>query len=346
MKSSNDMAAGRRLGRLSLLAALLAGGMGGAHAATTVFSYTGADQVYVVPSGVTKINVKAWGAGGAGGEPYLSDVGGGGGFVSGTLNVTPGEQLTIIVGGGGESGPGSGAYGGGGPKTVCGAGPGGRGGGRSAVRRASNAEVITAGAGGGGGRSATGYPPAHGGAGGGLAGAPSPWPGYSGDPGTQTQGGAGYGAGQPGGAFVGGDAPPQDDCGNGAGGGGYFGGGGGTDVGDGGGGGGSSLVPSGGTTVAGNGQTAANITDPDYANDAGRGGGPLAAGFPGRVVIQTFEIGGTVTEVGLQFVDCTNATTGQHFTLRMKQGTAWNCTAAGLVAHPGDKIVMRLTGKH
>src|ERR1019366_1908937 len=33
----------------------------------TVFIYTGADQSYTVPAGVTSINVKMWGGGGGGG---------------------------------------------------------------------------------------------------------------------------------------------------------------------------------------------------------------------------------------------------------------------------------------
>src|SRR5262249_32763590 len=75
-----------------------------AQADVFVFSYTGTDQTWTVPAGVAQITVKAWGAGGAGGNYIFNDIGGGGGFVTGTLDVTPGEQLTIIVGGGGQPG--------------------------------------------------------------------------------------------------------------------------------------------------------------------------------------------------------------------------------------------------
>src|SRR5881394_4009110 len=77
-------------------------------AQTTVFSYTGSLQSYTVPDGITSLDVKLWGAGG-------NDWGGGGAFISGSLAVTPGEVLSILVGGGGGTGPiGSGAFGGGG----------------------------------------------------------------------------------------------------------------------------------------------------------------------------------------------------------------------------------------
>lgn len=119
-----------------------------ATAGATVFNFVGADQSFVVPAGITQITVKAWGAGGAGGNYVYDDIGGGGGFVTGILNVTPGEQLTVVVGGGGQPGAGLGAYGGGGDKAC---GLGGRGGGRSAVINSLSEELITAGAGGGGG---------------------------------------------------------------------------------------------------------------------------------------------------------------------------------------------------
>src|SRR5437867_160498 len=217
----------------------------------------------------------------AGGNYVNDDIGGGGGFVTGTLNVTPGEQLTIIVGGGGQPGAGPGAYGGGGGKAC---GSGGRGGGRSAIRDSSAIELITAGAGGGGGGSATATE-ARGGGGGGLSGTPSTWPGFDGDPGTQTAGGAGYGEGRPGGQFFGGDAGCRDNGTNGSGGSGYYGGGGGTDLGDGGGGGGASLVPIGGNTVAAHDDIPGNSSDHDYADNAGHGGPKGGAGNRGRGVI-------------------------------------------------------------
>ncbi|MEJ8561057.1 hypothetical protein QTO30_07345 [Yoonia sp. GPGPB17] len=69
-----------------------------------VFGYTGADQTFTVPQGVRTIDVKVWGAGGGGsreGQPFST--GGAGAFVSGTIPVTAGDQLTIVVGQGGRS---------------------------------------------------------------------------------------------------------------------------------------------------------------------------------------------------------------------------------------------------
>ena len=45
------------------------------------FLYTGADQTFVVPPGVTMVNVKLWGAGGGGGiaDRAAADSSGGGG---------------------------------------------------------------------------------------------------------------------------------------------------------------------------------------------------------------------------------------------------------------------------
>jgi len=115
----------------------------------------GVDQKFNVPEGVTKIFVKVWGAGGAGGTQggwgYGSD-GGGGGFSRGVLTVTPGETLTIIVGQGGAVHQTGIGYAGGGAATAnnqdnryCGGG-----GGRSAVVREKD-ELVVAGGGGGGG---------------------------------------------------------------------------------------------------------------------------------------------------------------------------------------------------
>ena len=184
-----------------------------ARAGSQAFSYTGANQTFTVPPGVTSLTVKLWGAGGAG-----AGLGGGSGaFVTGALTVTPGETLTLIVGGGGvysDSG-GLGGFGGGGYGTLSG------GGGRSAIRNSSNVELVTAGAGGGG---RAGF-----GGGGGLSTGGNGSSDGSGFGGTQSAGGAGgnyFGLhfGGAGSAFQGGNgsgpgSPP-------GGGGGYFGGGG------------------------------------------------------------------------------------------------------------------------
>ncbi|HYV91679.1 MAG TPA: fibronectin type III domain-containing protein, partial [Chitinophagales bacterium] len=208
---------------------------------TTLAENSGADQYFTVPDGVTQLTVKLWGAGGAGGnyDPCPA-YGGGGGYVTGTIIVTPGETLTIVVGGKGETGSGAGAYGGGGGKQ---SGAGGRGGGRSAVVRGDD-DIITAGGGGGGGGGcyAEGETISRGGGGGGIEGTPSYWVPYSGEPGTNSHpGAAGYNpfqgtfGGNPGIGHDGGYAGIGDNGYNGSGGGGYYGGGSGTDWGDGGG---------------------------------------------------------------------------------------------------------------
>ena len=121
----------------------------------TIFTYTGADQVYVVPAGVTSVTLFMWAAGGAGGSAGFK--GGAGAALTGTLTVSPGETLTVMVGqsGGRNDWPGlpsPATYGGGGDalSTVNGGPYGGTGGGRSAIRRAG-ADVVTVGGGGAGG---------------------------------------------------------------------------------------------------------------------------------------------------------------------------------------------------
>lgn len=129
----------------------------------TAYGYTGYDQTYTVPTGVTSITVKIWGAGGGAAQynsTYPTSSGGAGGFVSGTITVQPSQILTLIVGQGGMSGTtfasnipstsynyGGGSY----PYTVSQSSSyGGAGGGRSEIQL--NGQIIaTAGGGGGGG---------------------------------------------------------------------------------------------------------------------------------------------------------------------------------------------------
>ena len=263
------------------------------------FTFTGSDQTFTVPSGVTNLSVKIWGAGGGGGRD--SHKGGAGGYTSGNLSVTPGESLTIIVGQGGiiHSGYplsrdyryGGGASGGGGStynNTF------GSGGGRSAIRRGSN-ELATAGGGGGGGYGQDG------GNAGGASGLPllgslgSAYPhggstnnngaGPGGTGGTHGQ--AGNESGVAGIQFKGGYAQAINGTSNtesGGGGGGYFGGGGGGDNRGGGGGSGyhgglldgSTLGSSSGTFFP------PNTSDPDYPDAASSGAGTSAVGTAGN----------------------------------------------------------------
>ena len=175
------------------------------------YTYTGSNQSFVVPSGVTSVNVYMWGAGGGAG---LGGGGGAGCYVQGVLPVIPGETLTIVVGqGGGNKARALGkTYGGGGAGGGPDSGrsdiPSSQGGGRSAIVRSST-DLVTAAAGGGGrggrggrGRLVTG----ENGTG-------------SATGGTQTAGGTNNG-----GLYIGGDANQDNSA---AGGSGYYGGGGG-----------------------------------------------------------------------------------------------------------------------
>jgi hypothetical protein len=135
------------------------------------FGYTGAEQCYVVPAGVTEVRVVAVGAPGTDGYTNgrgvvpAAGLGGEGAQVSGVLAVTPAEVLYVEVGGtggyfaqafnGGGSGASEGALGGG--------SGGGAGGGASDVRTVScgtrcpgdaaslASRLLVAGGGGGGG---------------------------------------------------------------------------------------------------------------------------------------------------------------------------------------------------
>jgi hypothetical protein len=204
----------------------------------------GADQTWTVPTGVTQVQFKLWGAGG-GGAGYNGDAaqswpgrggmtfsynefGGSGGYASGFRNVTPGETFTIRVGGGGyavpatASGNDAGGFGGGANGKQ---GHGGGGGSFVFSGGTTFANVVAAAGGGGGGAYI-----APGGAGGGTSGIGGYFgnPVYGGTGGTQSAGGSSptvngvrtYGSQLTGGA-VAGDA-------GGGGGGGYYGGGGGT----------------------------------------------------------------------------------------------------------------------
>jgi len=218
------------------------------------FSFTGEPQTFVVPEGVTSLEVIAKAASG-GKQGFRSDSFlGKGGKVTTTLSVTPGQTLHLYIGGAGKYptvfGDISGGFNGGGENGRC---CGGGGGGATDIRVGgidlSNRVVV---AGGGGGATENGTAGGHGGgldgaAGGGLN------PNEGGGGGSQTAGGvAGTGDmsqgdgfdGFPGGLGVGGGGgrnPVLTDVGygTGGGGGGYYGGGGGGTYGGAGGGGSS-----------------------------------------------------------------------------------------------------------
>ena len=224
-----------------------------ANAVTVTFSYTGSQETWTVPNGVTSITVDAYGAGGG---DSGSKSGGNGARVQTTLTVTPGNVLYISVG---ETGwdaahatPTT-SFGGGGKGGASNIGTysGGSGGGRTEISTtvAPTGSIMVAA--GGGGASAAG----NGGSGGqtGSDGVGT----HKGLGGSQSAGGA-AGAGNTGrdssagSAYTGGTggrtANYRNQYGGGGGGGGYYGGGGGgagtSGSYSGGGGGGSSYVDS------------------------------------------------------------------------------------------------------
>ncbi len=138
------------------------------------FPYSGGIQSWTVPGGVNLIFAKIWGAGGGSAFSTGDGPGGGGGFVSGFINVTPGSKIYIVVGGGGaggtnSSGVGSSAYGGGGkPGQLYSGGGGGYSGIFNSSTIAQSTALAIAGGGGGGGKNSIGF---SGGGGGGLVGA-------------------------------------------------------------------------------------------------------------------------------------------------------------------------------
>lgn len=226
------------LGALAVLPGTASAGV-----ASQTFSYTGRQQVFTVPSGVSAVSVTAIGSAGA---PSGGVAGGEADEVTGTIAVAPGSTLYVEVGGvgcnGGGAAGGSGAGAGGGASDVrtvsigtssfCGAQP---------SASLSSRLLVAAGGGGAGAGGAGGAAGQSGG-------------GAGGGGGTGSGGGAGGGGGANAGGLgtggAGAHAGLLSGPGGGGGGGLYGGGGGGP---DGGGGGGSDLVPTEATSA----QTAA-----------------------------------------------------------------------------------------
>ncbi|XLQ19915.1 MAG: hypothetical protein ACKUBY_05015 [Candidatus Moraniibacteriota bacterium] len=254
----------------------------GCQPGSQVFEYSGINQNFTVPTGCDSIQIKAWGGGGAGEDPWASSScpsgtgypGGGAGYATGTFNVIPGSAFTVIVAGGGHDG-GAGGFGGGGSGR---AGGGGRSG---IIRNSDSTEIITAGGGGAGGTKAEDGTcfnkcSGAGGAGGGLIGSA----------GAGCDGGAGGTQSSGAGQFIGGDG----DGGGGGGGAGWYGGYAGLynngNVRSGGG--GSSHVDPAADDIViegGSGITPANTSDSDYQIGIGVGGSVGLPGNEGRLVI-------------------------------------------------------------
>jgi len=116
---------------------------------TASFDFTGATQQWTVPAGVTSISVTAWG--GHGGVRYYNHgVGGRGANVSGTIAVTPGAVLDLIVAGDADqhnlNAQGTAGFGGGGTGSYAGGG-----GGASRIQIMGSTILVVAGGGGGAG---------------------------------------------------------------------------------------------------------------------------------------------------------------------------------------------------
>lgn len=263
-------------------------GTGGSSCAAgkQIYAYTGADQVIQVPAGCTTATIKAWGAGGRGGNSINAPTaGGGGGFAQRTVSaLAPNASLLVVVGQG-ASGVAA-TYGGGGAGLTGSSYSGGAGGGLSGVFLGSKSQANALAISGGGGGGFNAYA----GAGGGSSGATggpvysiynlTMYPAGGGTPSAGGVGGGGSGVyGAAGTPLQGGAATNYEGSG---GGGGYWGGGGAVDQA---GGGGSGYAP-GGTLTAGSGCNVANSADSDYASGIGNGGcAANTSGQNGRVVI-------------------------------------------------------------
>lgn len=307
--------------------------VGGTSLSGQIFSAQGG-STFVVPAGVTNVDIKVWGAGGgggSGGSRAAGGAGGGGGYVSGTLAVTPNETLTVYVGGGGAAGTRNTSGGGGGAGAYS-----------SIYRSATPLAIAAGGGGGGGGRSTSSHIGAAGGAGGGtsgIAGGTSNSTNIGGSGGTPSAGGAagtGANAGLPGSSLFGGAGADGVNgsgdgagaiggltgggngggvlsttrAGGGGGGSGYYGGGGGagagTSAGGGGGGGGSSLTSGSLTTTAGSGTAPGNASDVDRAG-AGQGGAAGATGAVGTagsngIIVISYGSGGSTASTTLNWI--------------------------------------------
>ncbi|WP_188309909.1 Ig-like domain-containing protein [Streptomyces sp. CBMA123] len=321
---------------------------------TCTFAFTGAEQTFTVPGGVTQVDVTAIGA--AGGLEGLGHASGGrGAQVSGTLTGLSGGQTLYVEVGGTATNNGS-CY----PTSLCTGGFngggnthfGGGGGGASDIRTQSRTVPLTTidsrlvVAAGGGGAGEAGQSPCPGSPGGdagqpGANGACSG--GTGGGAGTATQGGAG-GAG--GGGTPSGTPGTLGTGGNGGlntgggGGGGFYGGGGGGNINPlitpagsaGGGGGGSSLVPAGGTgptvTSAAASITISYTTQPTVTTTLTTSPNPSLFGHPVTLTDTVCPTGGsTATPTGtVTFADA-GATLG---TAPLSPGGGDHCAQAQL----------------
>ncbi|MEV7023406.1 hypothetical protein AB0O00_14785, partial [Kitasatospora sp. NPDC093558] len=296
------------------------------------YTYSGGDQTFTVPAGVSSIYARVFGGGGAGSPSAYYTIqygGGGGGYTTGGIAVTPGQRLTLTVGQGGLMNSTATMYGGGGAGGQGGfsnTATGGAGGGMSAVWNGGYGTnpLLIAGGGGGSSPGADALTPAAGG-GGGTNGGQDNQPTISGRGGTQSAGGAAASqtvcaTATAGSQYQGGRGASAGNYeGGGGGGGGYYGGGGGACQRSGNleangmGGGGSGYIQgtgvtntqtSNGTNSTGNGVggTSGGRTDAQYVSGIGDGGG-YTNGGNGEIVIEW------TTQVGLSIKKTASPTT-------------------------------------
>jgi hypothetical protein len=261
--------------------------------ANTVGFTTPGTYTWTVPDGLTSISIVATGGGGGGGGmsgPNVGPAGGAGAVVTGTLSVTAGQVLDLVVGGGGGAGAN-------GPSVSGGYyyGAGGGGGGSSNVDAGSNTQIIAGGGGGGGSNNggAGGNAGGTGGTGGNGGGSYAGSGGGGGSGGTGGVAGSGFGQpgvrGSNGNGGAGGVGGPNDNNTI-PGGSGGSGAGTGTGAGnqnlncDGGGGGGYGGGGSGGVSTGGGAGGSTGPAGTTYA-PAGDGGGSATNGGDGSIVI-------------------------------------------------------------
>lgn len=176
---------------------------------TETFTSSGS---WVVPCGVTSVQVEVWGGGGAGGAGLSAtggSGGGGGGYVINTLSVTPGSTINYTIGAGGAGNktgtgdPGGNSTWDGGTITANGGTGGAANGGAAGTGGSGSGGSVTSGSTGATGAGTGG----NGGDGGNAAstGGPGGTSGNNGDPGVVPGGGGGGGGPKSGGAEYGGD---------------------------------------------------------------------------------------------------------------------------------------------
>ena len=316
------------------------------------FSYSGTITNFTVPVGVSSLIVEAKGAQGG---TSSSNAGGLGAYIKGTVTVTPGQVLKVLVGGQGSSGTQGGGGGGSfvttnsnGALVIAGGGGGGQytgslnlsnangttgNSGMAGMDQGYNRTAGAGGTGGGGGTCTPNFPGTPNGAGGGgLTGSGTTCSTVGGGSSFTSGGAGGAGAGSGGaGGFGGGGGADWSYWTGGGGGGGYSGGGGGTYYGVGGGGGsynGGTSPTNVSGSQSGNGQVVISWTVPSSSGCPSTTRTPVTVTVANPPTVTTTEIsastaatatgGGNVTDIG-----------GSAVTAR---GVCWSTSATPTIA--------------